>query len=69
MLMAKKTGKVSVFDVSTGLKLRSWGSGSQRASCNVVSYCRSVIAPYLVAVGEGSMVGLYDVRARDPAIL
>ena len=34
----------------------------------MVSYCRSVIAPYLVTVGHGAMVGLYDVRQRDPAI-
>ena len=37
-------------------------------TCNMVSYCRSVIAPYLVTVGHGAMVGLYDVRQHNPAI-
>ena len=61
LLLAKKTGLVSLYDVGTGQRLRSW-RGSQ-STTNIVSYCRSVVTPYLVAVGEGPMVGLYDVRA------
>ena len=60
MLVAKKTGLVSIFDVSTGQKLRSWQGST--STCNIVSYCRSVVAPYLVSVAHGAMVGLYDVR-------
>ena len=66
----QKTGLVSLFDVETCKRLRSWrGTPSALTNCNVVSYCRSVVAPYLVAVGEGSSVGLYDVRTSDPAVL
>ena len=68
MLLSKKSGLVSLYDVSTGQKLRSWQGSIAVQTCNMVSYCRSVIAPYLVTVGHGAMVGLYDVRQRDPTI-
>ena len=72
LLTSESTGKVSIFDVEVGKRMRSWSwvrRIGRSAACKIVSYCRSVLTPYLVAVGEESMIGLYDVRARDPAVM
>ena len=74
--MATQSGLASIYDVNTGQRLRSWRGQQSRAQTatrgNIksyaVSYCRSVVAPYLVAVGEGSMIGLFDVRAKEPTV-
>lgn len=58
---------VAIYDVESGQRLRKWSNGV--SNCNIVSYCRSVEAPYLVAVGEGPFIGLYDVRAQNPSVL